>query len=217
MIVRTPTSFGASAAILVENQSMRPARASLLLTTLVATVTVSGQVRPATTPAPSCDRTCLEAFVDRYLEALVAHDAFSLPLAPSVVVSENTQRLPIGDGLWNTATGLGEYKLYVSDPDAGQVGFFGTVLENGGPVGLTLRLKIDNRRISEIETLVVRDADAAKAIDAMEPQPTFLEGVPSPTATSTPSTAARRRSVPIATASRTARRPPTTRRSRSQG
>jgi len=137
---------------------------------------ISAQTRPASSPA--CDRTCLEGVVDRYLEALVAHDAFSLPLAPSVVFSENSQRLPIGDGLWNTATGLGEYRLYVSDPEAGQVGFFGTVLENGELVALALRLKLENQRIAEIETLVVRDAAAAKAVDAMEPQPAFLEAIP---------------------------------------
>jgi hypothetical protein len=141
---------------------------------LVAT-TVSGQVRP---PEPACDRTCLEGFVDRYLEALVAHDPFGLPLAPSVVFSENSHRLPLGDGLWNTATGLGEYRLYVSDPEGGQAGFFGTVFENGGLVALALRLKLENQRISEIETLVVRDAAAAKAVDAMDPQAAFLEGIP---------------------------------------
>jgi hypothetical protein len=135
-----------------------------------------GQSRPA--PAPACDRTCLEGVVDRYLDALVAHDPFGLPLAPAVVFSENSHRLPLGDGLWNTATGLGEYRLYVSDPEGGQVGFFGTVLENGGLVALALRLKLENQRIAEIETLVVRDAAAAKAVDAMEPQPVFLEGVP---------------------------------------
>jgi hypothetical protein len=148
----------------------------LALLSLATTITVSGQVRPA--PTPACDRTCLEGVVDRYLDALVAHDAFSLPLASNVVFSENSQRLPIGDGLWNTATGLGEYRLYVSDPEGGQVGFFGTVLENGGLVALALRLKLENQRISEIETLVVRDAAAAKSVDAMEPQPVFLEGVP---------------------------------------
>ena len=133
---------------------------------------------PPPHPPPSCDRTCLEGPVERYLEALVAHDPFGLPLAPAVVFSENSQRLPIGDGLWNTATGLGEYHLTVSDPDAGQVGFFGTVRENGTLVALALRLAVVNRRITEIETLVVRDEAAAKAVDAMPPQPAFVEAVP---------------------------------------
>ena len=118
-------------------------------------------VRPRRDPAASRPHRRVNApaskgVVDRYLDALVAHDAFSLPLAPGVVFSENSQRLPMGDGLWNTATGLGEYRLYVSDPESGQVGFFGTVLENGGLVALALRLKLENQRI-------VRDRDARRA------------------------------------------------------
>jgi hypothetical protein len=157
---------------------MRTVRFLVLLLAACAAADPSAQIRPASAPAPSCDRTCLEGVVDRYLDALVAHDPFGLPLAPAVVFSENSHRLPLGDGLWNTATGLGEYRLYVSDPEGGQVGFFGTVLENGGLVALALRLKLENQRIAEIETLVVRDAAAAKAVDAMEPQPAFLEAVP---------------------------------------
>jgi hypothetical protein len=148
-----------------------------LLLAVCFTAHLSAQSRPAASP---CDRSCLEGFVERYLEALVAHDPFGLPLAPTVVFSENSQRLPVGDGLWNTATGLGEYELTVSDPEAGQVGFFGTVRENGTLVAIALRLAIVNQRITEIETLVVRDEAAAKAVDAMEPQPAFVEPVPFP-------------------------------------
>ena len=87
---------------------------------------------------------------------LVARNAFGLPLAQKVKFSENDQLLDLGDGLWNVTTDIGTYKLYVSDPQSGQVGFFGTVRENGRPTALAIRLKIDNRKISEIETLVFR-------------------------------------------------------------
>jgi hypothetical protein len=108
-------------------------------------------------PAPGpCDRPCLEGFIDQYLDALVAHNAFGLPLAQKVKFSENDQLLDLGDGLWNVNTDIGTYKLYVSDPQNGQIGFFGTVRENGRPTALAIRLKIDNRKISEIETLVYR-------------------------------------------------------------
>jgi len=157
---------------------MRTVRLLALLLAVSASAYPVAQTRPAAPPAPRCDRTCLEGVVDRYLDALVAHDAFSLPLAPGVIFSENSQRLPLGDGLWNTATGVGDYRLYVSDPEGGQVGFFGTVLENGELVALALRLKLEDQRLAEIETLVVRDAAAAKAVDTMEPQPAFLEAVP---------------------------------------
>jgi hypothetical protein len=159
---------------------MRTVRLFTLLVAACAAANPSAQTRPAAGPAvaAACDRSCLEALVERYLEALVAHDPFGLPLASTVVFSENSQRLPVGDGLWNTATGLGEYQLTVSDPDAGQVGFFGTVRENGTLVALALRLGVVDRRITEIETLVVRDEAAAKAVDGMQPQPAFVEAVP---------------------------------------
>ncbi len=102
-----------------------------------------------------CDRACLEGFVNQYLDALVAHNPFGgLPLAARVKFSENDQLLDLGDGLWNVTTGVGKYKLIVADPQSQQVGFLGTVLANDRPTTLALRLKLENRKISEIETLV---------------------------------------------------------------
>src|ERR1700735_734905 len=52
-----------------------------------------------------CDRTCLNAFLDQVIAAMVAHDASSLPLARDVKYTENGQLLRIGDGFWATASG----------------------------------------------------------------------------------------------------------------
>jgi hypothetical protein len=123
-------------------------------------------------PGP-CDRACLEGFVDQYLDALVAHNPFGLPLAARVKFSENDQLLDLGDGLWNVTTGIGKYRILVSDPQSQQVGFIGTLLENDRPVTLALRLKIDNRKISEIETLVHRaPAGGPPPATAKGPAPT---------------------------------------------
>ena len=72
--------------------------------------------------AASCDRACLEGFVNQYLDAMVARNPYGLPLAPKVKFTENEQVIPLGEGIWGTASGLGTYKLYVADPQAGQVG-----------------------------------------------------------------------------------------------
>ncbi len=104
-------------------------------------------------PEP-CERACLEGFVNEYLDALVAHNIFGLPLASHVKFTENAQVLDLGDGLWNVTTGVGKYKLIVSDPQSQQVAFLGTVLANDRPTTLALRLKLENRKISEVETLV---------------------------------------------------------------
>jgi hypothetical protein len=130
-------------------------------------------------PAGSCDRACLEGFVNQYLDAMVARNPYGLPLAPKVKFTENEQVIPLGEGVWGTASGLGTYKLYVADPQGGQVGFLGTLLENDTPVAFALRLKIDRRLIREVETIVVRDPGAAKAVEALgQPDPLFLTALP---------------------------------------
>jgi hypothetical protein len=112
---------------------------------------------PARAAAPeTCDRACLEGFVNQYLDALLAHNPFGMPLARKVKFSENDVVLDLGDGVWNTITGVGTYKLYVADPESGQVGFFGTMRENSTPIALAVRLKIENRKITEIETVINR-------------------------------------------------------------
>ncbi len=116
----------------------------------------------------SCDRACLEGFVDKYLDAVIAHDPKMLPLARGVKFTENGVRLDVGDAHWKTVTGKGNYRLFVTDAEAGQVAFIGTIREEGrGPEGvpaaLALRLKVENRQIAEIETLVIRATPAANA------------------------------------------------------
>jgi hypothetical protein len=124
---------------------------------LAATLTAQGG---RGTGAP-CDRVCLEGFINQYLDALMARNPFGLPLAAKVKFSENDQSLPLGDGLWNTVTGPGSYKLYVADPTRGQAGFLGTLRENGNLIAFSVRLKVEDRRISEIETTVLRESLAA--------------------------------------------------------
>jgi hypothetical protein len=59
--------------------------------------------------------------------------------------------------MWGPTVTLGNYKLYFADPQAGQVGFFGTIEEHGHPVILGLRLRIDsNKKISEMEVIALR-------------------------------------------------------------
>jgi hypothetical protein len=85
--------------------------------------------------AGACDRACLEGFVDRYLDAAIAHDPSKLPLSKDVRFTENGQRLQLPDAHWKTMTGKGKYKLFVTDPEAGEVAFLGTIVEEGRPAG----------------------------------------------------------------------------------
>jgi hypothetical protein len=115
--------------------------------------------------AQKCDRACLEGFVDQYLDAVVKHDPKGLPLAKNVKFTENGQRLELGDGLWNTMTGKGSYRVFVTDPASGHVAFMGSILEDGTPAMLAVHLKIQNRQIASIETFVQRSPSSAQGFD----------------------------------------------------
>jgi hypothetical protein len=127
----------------------------------------------------ACDRGCLDGFVDQYLDALAANDPSRLPVTQTVKYTEDGQRLDLGDGLWNTATGRGTYKFYMEDPHAGEVAFFGTMREAGEPIILALRLKIEQRKIDEAEAIVVRDVQDAQNMEKRgHTDPLFMQDVP---------------------------------------
>lgn len=115
----------------------------------------------------TCDRACLIGFIDQYRSALLAHDPSRLSMASDVRFTENTIPLPLGQGLWATASGFGNYEQYFADPTSGQVGFIGVVKETDIPAILAVRLKIENRRVTEIETIVTREPKGASAFEAI--------------------------------------------------
>jgi hypothetical protein len=109
-------------------------------------------------PSEHCARECLEGIARKYFDALVQRNPSAAPLAEHVTFSENNVALLLGDGLWGTITGRGApaTELFFADPQAGQVGFFGIVDEHGVPGYLAVRLKVEDRKITQIESIVNR-------------------------------------------------------------
>jgi hypothetical protein len=154
--------------------------------TLPASAAAPTVAPPAALPmgAAGCDRTCLESFVDRYLDAVIANQPTAVPLATGIRFTENGVELRVGDGLWNTLRSKGRFRLFVTDVPAGQVTFLGSIEEDhrdpsqGTPALLSLRLKIRGMQVTEIEQLVTRDEAAAKRVDALTPNPLYSQAVP---------------------------------------
>jgi hypothetical protein len=127
----------------------------------------------------SCNRACLDAQVDTYLAALVAHDPSKVPFAPDVKFVENTVPMHPGEGFWKTATAVPTtFKIYVPDPVAQQVGFIGVMQEGDKPVELGLRLKFRNGKIVEVEHLVARQLRETSLPNLQTPRPGLLAVVP---------------------------------------
>jgi hypothetical protein len=114
-----------------------------------------------------------------YLDALVARDPGRLPLAPQARYTENGIALELGDGMWGPAVELGGYKFYFADPRAGQAGFFGSLLEHSHPAMLGLRLKVVDRRISEMEAFIIRSTARGtfSAIDKLQVTPLMVRAL----------------------------------------
>jgi len=154
----------------------------------------------------ACQRECLEGFVDRYLQAMADGTVDPALFAPTARFTENGIELPLGnEGLWATTSGVGRYKFYVPDVETQQVAFLGTVLEVAsssatGParepeaVGLSLRLRIEDGKITEVEQIAARPERplgpgaaapsspfpaTGAAVEAMgAPHPIYLEAIP---------------------------------------
>jgi hypothetical protein len=118
--------------------------------------------------------------IDGYLAALAAKDPSRLPLTKDARFTENGVTLKLGDGLWGTVDGIGDYKLTFVDPETGQAGAFVTIKESGRQVLLGLRLQIQSgNRISQIEAVVSRGGLRPGAPPpAMTRKPVFYEDVP---------------------------------------
>jgi hypothetical protein len=149
---------------------MRRAIAVVALVAVAAASQFAPRLDASTGPIPlKCDRACLEGVVNQYLDAVVAHDPKRLPLSADVKYTENNQVVDVGDGFWKTAEGRGAYSHYFADPDAGQVAFMGTMREAGTPILMSLRLRIELGRITEIESVYFKPGGGGpNNIEAMD-------------------------------------------------
>ena len=137
----------------------------------------------STGPIPlKCDRACMENVVNQYLAALVAHDPKRLPLSKDVMYTENAQRMELGDGFWKTVEGRGNYTQIFADPEFGQVAFMGTMREAGALLLMSLRLRIELGRITEIESVYFRPGGGGPNniadMDKFKPEDMWFKSIP---------------------------------------
>jgi hypothetical protein len=126
------------------------------------------------------DRAGLLRLMDQYLASLADNDLSEVPLSDDVMLVENLQKTPIGEGLWKTATGgPTDFKIFVADPVAREVAFMGVIEEKGKPVIAAIRLHVMNNKIKEIDHLVVHAKDDKPLDPNMERvRPALLKNLP---------------------------------------
>ena len=111
----------------------------------------------------ACDRACLRTMLDQYLTAVIKHDPAAAPLAVGFRQTENAINTRPGNGVWKTVTGLGKTQRRYLDPVSGQAGYYGTVEEGSETAIVTVRVKVENRKLTEAEWMLARANDPGLA------------------------------------------------------
>src|SRR5688572_10893247 len=134
-------------------ESMARLRYSWLLLILVIGAPAGARAQGA------CDRGCLRASLDQYLAAVIKHDPSAAPLMPGFRQTENAVAVPPGGGVWKTVTGLGKLQRRYVDAVSGQAAYFGVVDEGASSAVVTVRVRVEDRKITEAEWYLARPGD----------------------------------------------------------
>jgi hypothetical protein len=109
--------------------------------------------------AQTCDRACLTAHLNTYLEAVSDNDPAAGNLWLGFRQTENAIAVPEGQGLWETMTGLGSIQRRYIDPVQSAAGYFGTIMLGDEEAVVALRLKVEWDQVTEAEWFVAREGD----------------------------------------------------------
>ncbi|MFC1838657.1 hypothetical protein ACFL1N_03675 [Thermodesulfobacteriota bacterium] len=170
-------------------------RSKLLIVIAITILFITGACTPqgeesATAPPQekepvkvvNLDRQALVDLMTDYYDALVTKDQSKVPIAANIKFVENTAEIPVGDGLWVTASeGPGEFRIDAADPGAQQVASLAMMKEYEGENAFAgIRLKVVNGEITEAEHLVIRgdDLGVSNLVNLQKPRPGLLEDVP---------------------------------------
>ena len=132
-------------------------RTGLRVALVLATLGLGGATSAAA--QGDCDRACLRTLLDQYLQAVVKHDPAAAPIVVGFRQTENAINVRPGSGMWKTVTGLGAMQRRFFDPVTGQAGYYGLVHEGSEQAVVTVRLRVENRKLTEAEWFVARPND----------------------------------------------------------
>jgi len=106
-----------------------------------------------------CDRACLRTMLDQYLNAVVKHDPSAAPLVIGLRQTENAINVLPGNGVWKTVTAFGKVQRRYFDTVNGQAAYYGIVEEGSNSAIVTVRVRVQNRKLTEAEWYLARAND----------------------------------------------------------
>ncbi|HVQ14915.1 MAG TPA: hypothetical protein VMS40_15045 [Vicinamibacterales bacterium] len=122
----------------------------------VLTLLVLSSLTAAPASAQRCDRACLGGMITQYVDALVARDSSKLPLADGVRFTEDSSELELGEGIWKSITGKGDFRQDYLDTTKQIAASHVVLIEDTNRILYSVLLYVQDRKITGIETLVQR-------------------------------------------------------------
>ena len=121
--------------------------------------------------ANDCDRACLKMALDQYLTAVTTHKPTAAPLFAGFRQTENAVVVPLGEGMWKSVTALGKVQRKYLDAVSGQAAYYGIVEEGSTSAVVTIRIRVEDRKITEAEWYIARAGDPGLNGPAQPGQP----------------------------------------------
>jgi len=137
-----------------------------------AVLALGAEAQAADSP---CDRSCLRGVMDQYFAAVFKHDPKAAPLANGTRATVNAVQIEQGADVWKTVTDYGPVQRRYFDVSTGQSVYFGLLDEGARPVIVSVRLKVEGRKVSEAEWTVARQEYGGlfsiEGLTALPPRP----------------------------------------------
>jgi hypothetical protein len=109
---------------------------------------------------------------------MVKHDPKAVAFADKARFTENAAEMPIGKGLWESASsGPTGFQMYAADPVVQSVACLVIMKEKDKDIYLGARLKLEDGKITEAEHLVARDNVNGSLPGLQKPRPGLVEDV----------------------------------------
>jgi hypothetical protein len=113
----------------------------------------------------ACDRACLGRIVDAYFAGLVANDPALVPLAPGAKLTLNDEVVAPGKLFWDQAASV-QSRIDIANPRWGDTGTQAVINNADGSQHVyAFRLKVKANRITEVEAILVRNAQEGGLYD----------------------------------------------------
>jgi hypothetical protein len=94
--------------------------------------------------------------VSQYVDAMLAHNASRLPLAANAHITDNGQQTKLGEGVWKSVTGPGGFRQDYLDTQQQIAASHVLFREGVNQILLSLVLRVQDGKLTGIETLTER-------------------------------------------------------------